>query len=87
MDNNNKQEIIDEYNQNVNKYNNLRDDITNLEKSISDMKANIKQVLSSQESLKQQNYNVWQQLDCKNMQPKATEQKEPSIGDILEALK
>lgn len=86
IDNTNK--IIDEYETKKEYYNNLKDDITNLEKSINDIKQNIKNTIDTQNRMKQSNYEIWSQLENKSTQnTKTTEQKEPSIGDILEAFK
>lgn len=82
----NKQQIIDEYETKKEYYNNLKDDITNLTKSINDMKANIKNTIETQNRMKQANYEVWQQLEIKDIQPKTTE-KEPDINDIIGSFK
>ena len=87
MDDNNKQQIIDEYEQKKTYYDNLRDDITNLQKAINDMKGNIKNTIDTQNRMKQSNYQIWSQLEDKSVQTKTTEEKEPTIGDILEAFK
>ena len=81
-DTDNTNKIIDEYETKVNYYNNLKDDITNLEKSINDMKGNIKNTINTQNRMKQSNYEIWSNLECKNLEPKSTE-KEPSISDII----
>ena len=86
MDVNNKQQIIDEYETKKEYNNNLRDDVTNLQKSIADMKANIKNVVSNQERLKTANYNIWTQIENKDIQTKTTE-KEPDIADIIGSFK
>ena len=83
----NKQQIIDEYETKVNYYNNLKDDITNLQKSINDMKNNIKNTIDTQNRMKQSNYEIWTQLENKDMAQTKTTEKEPNISDILEAFK
>ena len=83
----NKQEIIDEYETKKEYYNNLRDDITNIQKAISDMKANIKNTQQMQDRMKQSNYEIWSQLENKDTQTKTTEQKEPTISDIIGSFK
>ena len=83
MTDNNKQQIIDEYETKVNYYNNLKDDITNLEKSINDIKQNIKNTIDTQNRMKQANYEIWQQLENKDTQTKTTDEKEPDINTIL----
>ena len=88
MDDNSKQQIIDEYETRVNYYNNLKDDVTNIQKSIADMKSNIKNVVSNQERLKTANYNIWSQLENKDsISSKTTEEKEPTITDIIGSFK
>ena len=82
ISNNNKQQIIDEYNTKMKYYNNLQDDVTNLQKAINDMKGNIKNTIETQNRMKQANYEIWSNLECKNIEPKTTE-KEPSISDII----
>ena len=83
---NNNQQIIDEYETKKTYFDGLRDDITNLEKSINDMKANIKNTINTQNRMKQSNYEIWSQLENKDIQPKTTE-TEPTIDTILEAFK
>lgn len=82
MSDNNKQKIIDEYETKKEYYNNLQDDVTNLQKAINDMKGNIKNTIETQNRMKQANYEIWSNLECKNIEPKTTE-KEPSISDII----
>ena len=82
----NKQQVIDEYEQKVAYYDNLRDTITNLEKSVVDVRNRIKCTIDSQQNLKNQNYKLWSNLEVKDIQPKTTE-KEPDISDILEAFR
>ena len=86
ISNNNKQQIIDEYNTKMKYYNNLQDDVTNLQKAINDMKGNIKNTIETQNRMKQANYEIWSNLECKNIEPKTTE-KEPSISDIIGSFK
>ena len=87
MDDNNKQQIIDEYTNRVNYLNNLKDDVTNLQKAISDMKQNVKNTIDTQNRVKESNYQIWSQLEDKTTQSKTTEQKEPSISDIIGSFK
>ena len=87
MDDNNKQQIIDEYESKKAYYDGLRDDVTNIQKAINDMKANIKNTINTQERIKQQNYSIWSQLENKDIQQKTTEQKEPTISDIIGSIK
>lgn len=87
MDDNNKQQIIDEYENKKAYHDGLRDDISNLQKAISDMKANIKNTIDTQNRMKQSNYEIWSQLENKDIQTKTTEQKEPTINDILDNFK
>ena len=87
MDDNNKQEIIDEYESKKQYFDNLRDDITNLQKSISDIKANIKNTINTQDRIKQQNYTIWSQLENKDMAQTKTAEKEPTISDIIGSFK
>ena len=63
----------------------MRDDITNLEKSINDMKANIKNTIDTQNRVKENNYQIWSNLEAK---PKAVEntKKQLTIQDILGEL-
>ena len=82
----NKQQIIDEYESKKSYYDGLRDDVTNLQKSIADMKANIKNTIDTQNRMKQSNYEIWSQLENKDIQPKTTE-KEPDINDIIGSFK
>ena len=84
--NDNKQQIIDEYETKVNYYNGLRDDITNLEKAINDMKANIKNTIDTQNRMKQSNYEIWSSLEVKDIAPKQTEKPQPTINDILRSF-
>ena len=86
MDDNNKQQIIDEYESKKTYYDGLRDDVTNLQKSIADMKQNIKNTIETQNRMKQSNYEIWSQLEDKTTQTKTTE-KEPSINDIIGSFK
>ena len=81
------QQIIDEYETKKAYFDGLRDDITNLEKSINDMKANIKNTINTQNRMKQSNYEIWSQLENKDIQPKTAEQKEPTIDDIIGSFK
>ena len=81
-----KQKVIDEYNSKMEYYNNLRDDVTNLEKAINDMKGNIKNTINTQNRIKQNNYEIWSQLEDKTTQTKTTE-KEPDISDIIGSFK
>ena len=85
IDNTNK--IIDEYESKKAYYDGLRDDITNLQKAISDMKGNIKNTIDTQNRMKQSNYEIWQQLENKDIATKTTEQKEPTISDIIGSFK
>ena len=87
MDDNSKQQIIDEYETKKAYFDGLRDDITNLQKAISDMKGNIKNTIDTQNRMKQSNYEIWSQLENKDTQQKTTEQKEPSIDDIIGSFK
>ena len=80
------QQIIDEYESKKLYFDGLRDDITNLEKSINDMKQNIKNTIDTQSRMKQSNYEIWSQLENKDIQPKTTD-TEPTIDTILEAFK
>lgn len=82
MSDNNKQKIIDEYETKKEYYNNLQDDVTNLQKAINDMKGNIKNTIETQNRVKQSNYEIWSNLEQKEIQSKTTE-KEPSISDII----
>ena len=82
-----KQKVIDEYNSKLEYYNNLRDHITNLQKSISDKKADIKNTINTQNRVKSANYDIWSQLEDKSIKSKNSDEKEPSIDDILEAFK
>ena len=86
MDDNNKQQIIDEYTNRVNYLNNLKDDVTNLQKAISDMKQNVKNTIDTQNRVKESNYQIWSQLEDKTTQTKTTE-KEPDISDIIGSFK
>ena len=86
MDDNNKQQIIDEYESKKAYYDSLRDDVTNIQKAISDMKASIKNTIDTQNRMKQSNYEIWSQLEDKTTQTKTTE-KEPSINDIIGSFK
>ena len=82
----NTEQIIKEYESKKAYFDGLRDDITNLEKSINDMKQNIKNTIDTQSRMKQSNYEIWSQLENKDIQPKTTE-VEPTIDTILEAFK
>ena len=82
-----KDKVIEEYQQRLNEYNNLRDDVTNLQKSIADLKANIKNTQQMQDRMKQSNYEIWSQLENKDTQTKTTEEKEPTISDIIGSFK
>lgn len=86
MSDNNKQKIIDEYETKKEYYNNLQDDVTNLQKAINDMKGNIKNTIETQNRVKQSNYEIWSNLEQKEIQSKTTE-KEPSISDIIGSFK
>ena len=87
MDDNNKQQIIDEYETKKAYYDGLRDDITNLQKAISDMKGNIKNTIQTQDRLKQSNYTIWSQLENKDIQQTKTAETEPTISDIIGSFK
>ena len=84
---NNNQQIIDEYETKKAYYDGLRDDISNLEKAINDMKGSIKNTIDTQNRMKQSNYDIWSQLENKDIQPKTAEQKEPTIDDIIGSFK
>ena len=87
MDDNNKQQIIDEYETKKAYYDNLRDDITNLQKSISDMKATIKNTVEMQNRIKHDNYTVWCSLENKEVcSNKPSEKPKPTIADILRSF-
>ena len=84
---NNNQQIIDEYETKKAYYDGLRDDISNLEKAINDMKGSIKNTIDTQNRMKQSNYDIWSQLENKDIQQKTAEQKEPTIDDIIGSFK
>lgn len=87
MDDNNKQQIIDEYESKKGYYDNLRDDVTNLQKAINDMKGTIKNTVEMQNRIKHDNYTIWSSLENKEITPKQTEKPQPTINDILESFK
>ena len=81
------QQIIDQYETKKAYYDGLRDDISNLEKAINDMKGSIKNTIDTQNRMKQSNYDIWSQLENKDIQQKTAEQKEPTIDDIIGSFK
>ena len=84
---NTEQKIIDEYETKKAYYDGLRDDISNLEKAIIKAKADIKNTIDTQSRMKQSNYEIWSQLENKDIQQKTAEQKEPTIDDIIGSFK
>ena len=88
MDENNKQEIIDQYETKKAYFDGLRDDISNLEKAIIKAKADIKNTIDTQNRMKQSNYEIWSQLENKDaVNSKSTTETEPTIGDIIDSFK
>ena len=81
------QQIIDEYETKKAYFDGLRDDISNLEKAIIKAKADIKNTIDTQNRMKQSNYEIWSQLENKDIQSKAAEQKDPTIEDIIGSFK